>query len=47
MKTIDALVISAMDEEMAPFLDLIRNCNVKALPSPIGTAYQASKDRCA
>nr|WP_301281157.1 5'-methylthioadenosine/S-adenosylhomocysteine nucleosidase [Arcanobacterium phocae] len=43
VKQIDALVISAMDEEMAPFLSLIQSCNPKLLPSPVGTAYQASK----
>ncbi|WP_455951715.1 5'-methylthioadenosine/S-adenosylhomocysteine nucleosidase [Arcanobacterium haemolyticum] len=43
MKHIDALVISAMDEEMAPFLDLVRACNLKPIESPTGTAYQASK----
>nr|WP_301281037.1 5'-methylthioadenosine/S-adenosylhomocysteine nucleosidase [Arcanobacterium phocae] len=43
VKQIDALVISAMDEEMAPFLSLIQSCNPKPLPSPVGTAYQASK----
>ncbi|QRV02274.1 5'-methylthioadenosine/S-adenosylhomocysteine nucleosidase [Arcanobacterium phocisimile] len=43
MKNIDALVISAMPEEMAPFLELIQTYNPKPAQSPIGTFYLASR----
>ncbi|QRV02851.1 5'-methylthioadenosine/S-adenosylhomocysteine nucleosidase [Arcanobacterium phocisimile] len=44
MAKVDALVVSAMDEEMAPFLEEVADYNPEEIESPVGKLYRAKKD---
>ncbi|MFY9262481.1 MAG: 5'-methylthioadenosine/S-adenosylhomocysteine nucleosidase [Actinomycetaceae bacterium] len=45
MKAVNAVVISAMKEEMAPFIKLLDGYQVTEIKSPFATAYHVNKGR--